>query len=202
MFLCLPVHTRAADGTLLILGDSLSAGYGMQMEEGWVALLAQRVRDKGYPHRVVNASISGDTSRGALARIGALLAAGPPLLTVVELGGNDGLRGLPLRELEGNLDAILQQVRASGSEVLLLPMKLPPNYGPDYIRGFEQVYQDLALVHGAKLGLFILEEIALNPDLMQEDGIHPAAAAQPLILEHTWPLIEPILVRAPGAEGP
>ena len=193
LLLCVPMATRAGEGTLLILGDSLSAGYGMRVEQGWVALLAQRITEKGYPQRVVKASISGDTSRGALARLGPLLAADRPEFTIVELGGNDGLRGVPLEELRRNLGKILTQVCAAGSDVLLLPMKLPPNYGPAYTQGFEQIYRDLAAQHGATLGLFILEDIALKPELMQQDGIHPTAEAQPLIVDRVWPLIEPAL---------
>ncbi len=195
MLLCLPVATSAGEGTLLILGDSLSAGYGMRVEQGWVALLAQRITAQGYPHRVVNASISGDTSNGALARLGPLLAEARPQFTVVELGGNDGLRGVPLDELRRNLDEILAQVCAAGSDVLLLPMKLPPNYGPAYTQGFEQIYRDLAAKHGVLLGLFLLEDIALKPELMQSDGIHPNAEAQPMILDRIWPLIESALGR-------
>jgi acyl-CoA thioesterase-1 len=190
LLLCLPVATRAGEGSLLILGDSLSAGYGMRVEQGWVALLAQRMTAQGYPHPVVNASISGDTSHGALARLAPLLADVRPQLTVVELGGNDGLRGVPLAELRRNLDEILTRVCAAGSAVLLLPMKLPPNYGPAYTQGFEQIYRDLAAQHGVRLGLFLLEEIALNPGLLQADGIHPTAEAQPIILDRIWPLIE------------
>lgn len=194
LLFCLPVAVRATDSSnLLILGDSLSAGYGMRVEQGWVALLAQRVVEKGYPYRVVNASISGDTSRGALARLDALLEQVQPRVVVVELGGNDGLRGLPLAELRANLGDILARVRATGAAAVLLPMKLPPNYGPAYTQGFEQIYRDLAVEHGATLGLFILEEIALRPELLQDDRIHPTAAAQPLMLERIWPLLEPLL---------
>lgn len=194
LLFCLPVAVRATDSSnLLILGDSLSAGYGMRVEQGWVALLAQRVAEKGYPYRVVNASISGDTSRGALARLDALLEQVQPRVVVVELGGNDGLRGLPLAELRANLGGILARVRAAGAAAVLLPMKLPPNYGPAYTQGFEQIYRDLAAEHGATLGLFILEEIALQPELLQDDRIHPTVAAQPLMLERIWPLLEPLL---------
>lgn len=201
LLLCLPVATRAGEGTLLILGDSLSAGYGMRVEQGWVALLAQRITAQGYPYRVVNASISGDTSRGALTRLGPLLATERPEFTVLELGGNDGLRGIPLEELRRNLGEILTRVRAAGSDALLLPMKLPPNYGPAYTRGFEQIYRDLATEHDATLGLFILEDIALNPELMQQDGIHPTAEAQPMILDRIWLLIEPALAAEPEASA-
>ncbi len=186
----------------MILGDSLSAGYGMRVEQGWVALLAQRITAQGYPHRVVNASISGDTSRGALARLGPLLADARPQLTVVELGGNDGLRGVSLDELRRNLDEILTQVCATGSKVLLLPMKLPPNYGPAYTQGFEQIYHDLAAQHGTLLGLFLLEDIALKPELLQSDGIHPTAEAQPIILDRIWPLIESALRGRIGVPAP
>lgn len=170
----------------------------MRVEQGWVALLEQRIAEKGYPYRVVNASISGDTSRGALVRLASLLQDTRPRVTVVELGGNDGLRGLPLAELRANLGDILSQVRAAGSAAVLLPMKLPPNYGPVYTAGFEQTYRDLAAEHGAALGTFILEEIALDPGLMQEDRIHPTAAAQPLVLDRIWPLLEPLLREASG----
>jgi acyl-CoA thioesterase-1 len=191
----LPPVRCAADATLLVLGDSLSAGYGMRVEQGWVALLEQRIAGKGYPYRVVNASVSGDTSRGALARLGPLLESERPALTIVELGGNDGLRGLPLDEIRRNLGEILAQVLASGSAALLLPMKLPPNYGPAYTRGFEQVYRDLAAEYRVALGDFILEDIALNAERMQSDGMHPTADAQPIIVDLIWPLVEPLLAR-------
>jgi len=183
----------AGEPIVLVLGDSLSAGYGMDVGQGWVALLQDRLAAQGYPHRIVNASISGDTSRGGRARLPALIAADAPAVAIVELGGNDGLRGLALEELRTNLDAIVAILCAGGSRVLLLPMKIPPNYGPVYTQGFEQVYRDISRRHGAVLGGFILEDIALDAELMQGDGIHPTAAAQPIIVEQLWPLFVPLL---------
>lgn len=182
-----------------MLGDSLSAAYGMEAKRGWVSLLEGRLAAQGYRYRIVNASISGDTSRGARARLDELLQREQPALAIVELGGNDGLRGIALEELRGNLDHIVQRLRATGSSVLLLPMKLPPNYGPAYTEGFETIYRDLAAQHGARLGAFPLDGIALRAELMQDDGIHPTAAAQPLILDNVWRDLVPLLeAPAPG----
>ncbi|MGH8244877.1 MAG: arylesterase [Gammaproteobacteria bacterium] len=183
----------AEDRSILILGDSLSSGYGISLDAGWVALLQERLVEKGYRHRVINASISGDTSNGARARLDALLEDQSPDIGIVELGGNDGLRGIPLDELRSNLNDIITRLQEAGSRVILLPMKLPPNYGAAYTQEFEQVYRDLAAGHNVAIGTFILEDIALQGDMMLEDGIHPRAEAQPIILERIWPLLEPML---------
>lgn len=191
---CFWVSAQAAAAPcLMILGDSLSAGHGIDVERGWVRLLQQRLEDKDYNYRVVNASISGETSRGARARVDRLIRKNAPAVTIVELGGNDGLRGIQLPEMRANLDYIIHALSASGSKVLVLPMKLPPNYGPEYTQRFEQVYRELADADGVALGKFILDGIALHPALMQEDGIHPRAQAQPLMLDNVWPSLEPLL---------
>jgi len=192
---------HAEEDRILILGDSLSAAYGIRLEQGWVALLEARLTDQGYRYRVINASVSGDTSRGALTRLEGLLQSGPSAIAIVELGGNDGLRGIALEEFRANLDLITAKLVAAGSRVLLIPMKLPPNYGPAYARGFEQIYRDVARVHGVVLGDFLLEDIALRQELMQEDGIHPRAEAQTLILDRVWRWLEPMLAAQPLAAG-
>lgn len=180
-----------------MLGDSLSASYGMDLESGWVSLLETRVAAQGY--RIHNASVSGETSRGALARLDPLLQRVRPEVAVVELGGNDGLRGIPLEEVRRNLEHIVRSLREAGSRVLLLPMKLPPNYGSAYIQRFEAIYSDLGREPGVSLGSFPLEQVALQEHLMQEDGIHPRAEAQPVIMEAVWSSLEPMLEDATAA---
>ena len=187
----LPLHAR--DKTLLILGDSLSAAYGIPVQSGWVALLEQRLAAQGYAFNVVNASVSGETTLGALTRLDTLLANHQPDYSVVELGGNDGLRGLPFAEIEQNLATIVARINRHGSEVLLVPMQLPPNYGQVYNQKFRQVYQRVAEQYEVPLSTFILEDIAINRDLMQSDGIHPVASAQPLMLENIWPSLEQLI---------
>jgi len=194
LFLVAVLYAAAAPGadrTILVLGDSLSASYGMDMESGWVSLLEARAAAQGY--RIHNASVSGETSRGALARLDALLGRVQPDVAIVELGGNDGLRGVPLDELRTNLQQIVRTLVAAGSRVLLLPMKLPPNYGPVYTERFEAIYSELGQEPGVSLGTFILEDVALREHLMQEDGIHPRAEAQPAIMEAVWQSLEPML---------
>jgi acyl-CoA thioesterase-1 len=178
---------------LLILGDSLSTAYGMNAGSGWVSLLERRLAEQGYRYRVVNASISGDTSRGAQARLDALLDDARPDLAIVELGGNDGLRGIPLDELRRNLERIVGDLRDAGSRVLLLSIRLPPNYGAVYTEGFEKIYRDLGAQFEVPVSGFLLDGVALRDDLMQEDGIHPTAQAQPLILDNVWRDLEPML---------
>jgi len=189
----------AADNTksILVLGDSLSAGYGIPMEQGWVTLLEQRLADcaqpSGYRYPVINASISGDTSRGARARLDKLLERHDPAVAIVELGGNDGLRGIQPDEMRRNLAAIIGKLQDDGARVVLVPMKMPPNYGPAFTKKFERVYVDLANEYDVVLSQFILEGIADNPALMQDDGIHPTAAAQPRMLDNIWPVLKPLL---------
>jgi acyl-CoA thioesterase-1 len=183
----------AADEVVLVLGDSISAGYGIPVGHGWVALLQKRLSGKGYSHHVVNASISGDTSRSAGARLKNLLDDVHPDIAVVELGGNDGLRGLALEEIEKNLETIIEQLKNRNSRVLLIPMQLPPNYGPVYTSRFQEMYQRLGQAHDIKVGEFILEGIGDRPELMQSDGIHPITAAQQMMLDNIWPSLQPML---------
>jgi acyl-CoA thioesterase-1 len=183
----------AAEPSVLVFGDSLSAAYGMAVDDGWVAGLEQRLRTAGYPHRVINASVSGETSGGGLARLPAALARHRPQVTIVELGANDGLRGQPLAALEQNLTRIVNELSAHGSRVLLVAMRLPPNYGPAYVREFADVYRRVADVTGATLSAFLLDGVAGNPELLLDDALHPNAAAQPRLLDNVWPALEPLL---------
>lgn len=181
--------------TLLVLGDSLSAGYGIDLKDGWVALLQKRLEDQGYGYRVVNASVSGETTTGGLQRLPRALAVHKPEIVVVELGGNDGLRGLPLDTTRDNLTRITELSQAAGAKVLLLGMKMPPNYGPKYTQGFEQLFAELAIRKKLAFVPFFLERVALKPGLIQADGIHPTAPAQPLMLESVWPTLQKQLLR-------
>ena len=192
-FFLLLSFTADAAGTLLIVGDSLSAGYGLGQDQAWPVLLARRLAEQRLDYSVVNASISGDTSAGGRSRIGAALEQSRPALVIVALGGNDGLRGLPLATLHDNLGAILKAVRQRKARAVLVGMKLPPNYGADYTRGFERTYAELARTHRAALVPFLLDGIAERPELFQADGIHPTAAAQPLLLENVWKTLGPLL---------
>lgn len=178
---------------ILVVGDSLSAAYGIAVEEGWVALLERRLREEGYEYAVVNASVSGDTSRGALARLPRLLETHAPAVVIIEIGGNDGLRGLPVTELRTNLSRMIEAVQGTGARVLLLGMRIPPNYGPRYTQEFADTYATLAERYDAALVPFILDDIALDEELMQDDGIHPRADAQPLIMERVWERLAPLL---------
>ncbi|HEX7031236.1 MAG TPA: arylesterase [Gammaproteobacteria bacterium] len=186
--------------TILIVGDSLSAGYGLRPGEGWVSLLEQRLGSEGYPHRVVNASISGDTTRGALSRLPRALEVHDPEIVVIELGGNDGLRGFPVDVMRGNLAEIVRLSRESGADVLLLGMRIPANYGPAYTERFYRVFVDLAESAQVPFLPFFLDGVALKPELMQDDGIHPNADAQATLLNNVWPALAPLLGRAMPAE--
>jgi len=177
---------------ILVLGDSLSAGYGIDVKAGWVALLQQRLNDQ-YPHQVINASVSGETAGGGLARLPALLQEHQPSLVVLELGGNDGLRGHPVNIMQQQLDAIIQKSLAAKAKVLLLGMQIPPNYGQRYTQHFHQAYSQLAEQYKLPYVPFFLEGIAVNAELMQRDGIHPTAQAQPQMLDNLWQTLEPLL---------
>jgi acyl-CoA thioesterase-1 len=194
LVLWLLLSLPAAAGPLLVLGDSLSAEHNLPRGSGWVALLEDRLRrEPGQPPEVVNASISGETSAGALRRLPALLEAHDPSVVIVELGGNDGLRGLPPAQLRDNLARIIRLSEGAGARVLLLGMDLPPNYGGAYRRRFTAVYRDLAAAEEVALVPFLLEGVALAPGLMQADGVHPTAAAQPRLLETVWSGLRPLL---------
>jgi len=179
--------------SILVVGDSLSAGYGIEMRAGWVTLLQQRLIKQGYPHAVVNASISGDTTSGGRARLPNALARHHPQIVILELGGNDGLRGLPLRETRANLEAMIKAAQSAGARVLLVGIHIPPNYGPEYTRKFHAIYHDLARIHSTALLPFLLDGVALTRGSMQPDGIHLRAAAQPRLLDNIWPHLEPLL---------
>jgi acyl-CoA thioesterase-1 len=180
---------------ILVLGDSISAGYGIRVEEGWVALLQARLRKEGYGYRVVNASVSGETTTGGLTRLPRALQLHAPAIVILELGGNDGLRGLPLSDTRANLTRMTDLAVAAGARVLLVGMKIPPNYGPRYAEGFEKVFGDLAAQRKLPLVPFFLEKVALVPGLMQDDGLHPTAGAQPIMLDALWPHLKPMLRR-------
>ena len=173
-----------ANTTLLVFGDSLSAAYGISSQQGWVNLLSQKLEKRSI--RVVNASISGETTSGGLTRIAATLTQNKPAIVVLELGANDGLRGLPVKQMEQNLASIIRASQQSGAKVLLLGMKIPPNYGLQYTRDFSQAYLALARQFKTELVPFFLEGVAGNPALIQQDGLHPTAEAQPKLLENVW----------------
>ena len=177
---------------ILVLGDSLSAGYGIDVNAGWVALLEQRL-DGNYPHRVINASVSGETAGGGLARLPALLQQHQPELVILELGGNDGLRGHPINIMQQQLKEIIEKAQAAEAKVLLLGMQIPPNYGQRYTLRFHKAYAQLAEEYELPYVPFFLEGVAVNAELMQRDGIHPTAQAQPQMLDNVWLALEPLI---------
>lgn len=176
--------------TLLVMGDSLSAAYGIEQEQGWVTLLAERLKDDV---QVVNASISGETTSGGAQRFASIIGQRQPDIVLLELGGNDGLRGLPPTQMRANLASMIEQSQQAGADVLLLGIDIPPNYGQAYRNAFTGVFHSLADEYNIALVPFLLEGVALNDELMQSDGIHPTAEAQPIILENVWPELEPLL---------
>jgi acyl-CoA thioesterase I len=189
----LSVHASAAEPVVLVVGDSLSAGYGVAVDSTWVALLQKRLAAQGYGYRVVNASISGDTTGGARARLPRALELHKPAVVILELGGNDGLRGLPLRQVRENFEFLIERSQAAGAKVVLVGMRMPPNYGAAYADGFHALYGELAKRYGTPLLGFFLEGVALDEKLMQADGIHPTAAAQPRLLDNLWPVLSQVL---------
>jgi acyl-CoA thioesterase-1 len=176
----------------IVLGDSISAGYGFELEEGWVNLLRARLSENG-DHEVINASISGETTGGALARLPNLLTQQPADWMIVELGGNDGLRGYPISSIRENLEQIVSLAKANGTEVIIVSMQIPPNYGPRYTRQFRAIYDQLSEKYAAIQVEIFLETVATDPKLMQNDGIHPKAEAQGELLNNIWPAIETAL---------
>jgi acyl-CoA thioesterase-1 len=189
----LSVLARSGQPTILIVGDSISAAYGMSLEQGWVALLEEQLADSHPDYSVVNASISGETTAGGLRRLPALLTEYNPSVVVIELGGNDGLRGFPIRNFRDNLQAMAEMARATDAEVLLLTMEIPPNYGSRYTASFRESYQLVAEATGSVLGPFMLEDVATDTTLMQTDGIHPTVEAQPIILDTVFPALADLL---------
>ncbi|MBS0338256.1 MAG: arylesterase [Proteobacteria bacterium] len=190
---CLSWAPAAAAGTILVYGDSLSAAYGIAQERGWVALLEARLKREKANYSVANASISGETTSGGLSRMKKVLERHRPAITVIELGANDGLRGLPVAEMRRNLAAMIREARAARSRVLLVGVKMPPNYGADYTRAFEAAYTDLANEYKTGLVPFLFEGVAEKRENFQADNLHPTAEAQPILLENVWKALKPML---------
>jgi acyl-CoA thioesterase-1 len=179
--------------TILVFGDSLSAGYGIDIDRSWVTLLQQRLEETGYEHRVVNASISGETTAGGATRIDTAIVTFEPELIILELGANDGLRGFPTASIRTNIEIIARRARDSGAEVVLLGIRIPTNYGVRYTQAFEAVFSDVAADLEIRWIEFFMDGIALNDELLQEDRIHPNAEAQPMLLDNAWPIIRATL---------
>jgi len=191
--LCSVALAQTPAPAILVVGDSISAGYGLPPGAGWTTLLQKRLADQHYPHRVVNASISGDTTANGRARLDALLAQLRPAITVIELGGNDGLRGGSLDAMRANLDAMVVEAQKAGSRVLLVGMQLPPNYGPAYVQRFDATYADVAKARKAALVPFLFDGFGDDNTMFQPDRIHPVAAAQPKLLDNVWRELKPLL---------
>lgn len=193
LFVVAAASSAANPPTVVIFGDSLSAGYGIDVDRSWTALLQSRLNAQGYEHRVINASISGETTEGGKTRINAALKNFSPDLVILELGGNDGLRGFPPEVMKANIRAIIETTRDSGASIVLLGIRIPPNYGPRYTNAFEGVYRELAGELDVPWIEFFMDGIALNDELMQDDGIHPNEEAQPILLDNAWPIIRQAL---------
>jgi acyl-CoA thioesterase-1 len=189
-FAALPAQAKPV---ILVLGDSLSAGYGLPQRTGWVTLLERRLAEDGYTYRVVNASISGETTVGGKNRVEGALRKHKPQIVIVQLGANDGLRGARLADIRRNLSAIVEISKRSGARVLVVGMQIPPNYGPDYTSGFHAAFSEVARQHGVALVPFMLDGFAGNRALFQHDGIHPTAEAQPLVLDNIYQHLRPLL---------
>lgn len=189
----LVANTALAAQTIVVFGDSLSAAYGIQPNTGWVALLENKLKQQNSAYKVVNASISGETTSGGLSRFNQMLKAHQPSIVVIELGANDGLRGLSLNEMQSNLNSMITQAKAKNATVMLLGMKIPPNYGIQYTQKFSAIYDDLAQKYQLSLVPFFLDGVAGNRNLVQDDGLHPTAAAQPKLLENVWPKLEGLI---------
>ena len=191
ILLALPAF--AAEKRVLVFGDSLSAGFGIAVKDSWPSLLGQRLKEHGSGFAMANASISGETTAGGRTRFGAALSQFKPKVVILALGANDGLRGLPVAAMKENLQVMVRQARQQGARVLLVGMRLPPNYGPQYTQDFETVFRDLARSEKTALLPFLLEPIALDGNAYQPDGLHPTAAAQPKIVDHVWAALKPLL---------
>jgi acyl-CoA thioesterase-1 len=189
-----PVQAAIVPGpVILVFGDSLSAGYGINVNKGWVSLLSRRLSAEGYGFEVVNASVSGETSAGGLGRLPRALAVHHPRLVLLELGANDGLRGLPVAGLRANLQQMIGLVQKAGARVLLIGIRMPPNYGEQYTAPFAKVYDSVAEELHVPQVPFLLDKVADKPELMQADGLHPNERGQPLLLENVWPKLLPLL---------
>lgn len=191
-FLLFSFAAQAA-GNILVVGDSLSAGYGLGQGQSWPALLDRRLKEQRLDYSVVNASISGDTTSGGRSRIEAALAQSHPAIVIIALGGNDGLRGLPVPAMRDNLKAMIKAGQERRARVVLVGMKLPPNYGAEYTQSFERTYADLARQHKTALVPFLLNGVAEKRELFQADNIHPTAEAQAAMLDNVWKVLRPLL---------
>jgi len=194
-FVAWSAPVAAANPKILIYGDSLSAAYGISQQQGWVALLKEKLGKEKLHYEVINASISGETTSGGLSRLAATLKQTQPEIVILELGANDGLRGLPIQALRKNLGTMIQQSKKSGAKVLLVGMRIPPNYGAKYTEAFSQSYQLLSKQHKIPLVPFMLENVAAQPELIQQDGLHPNGHGQAIILENIWPKLRPLVKR-------
>jgi acyl-CoA thioesterase-1 len=183
----------AAERSILVVGDSVSAAFGIAQARGWVALLGERLKRERLDYSVVNASISGETTAGGVSRLRPALEKHRPAVVIIELGGNDGLRGMPVAGMKKNLDTMVAQSRQAGARVLLVGMRMPPNYGPQYTGEFERAFAEVAKRHGAALLPFLFEDFGGRSDYFQPDGIHPTEAAQPVMLESVWKRLRPLL---------
>jgi acyl-CoA thioesterase-1 len=195
LLLCLFTVPLLAKNTILIVGDSISSGYGIDSQKGWATLLQERLQEKKYSYQVINASISGDTTSNGLNRLPAALKQYQPQITIIELGGNDGLRGLPIDTIKSNLNRMIQLAKNAGSQIVLLGVRLPPNYGPQYTQLFQQLFLDLAKKENVNLVPLFLSHVDDQPNLMLEDGIHPKEAAQIILLNNVWPVLEKMLTK-------
>lgn len=194
--ICAGVQAQASQNTLMIFGDSLSAAYGVQTEVAWVALLKERLDEEGLVQwQVVNASIGGETTDGGLRRLPKLLNENEPDIVVIELGGNDGLRGFPPKVIRRNLSRMIEQANEAGARVLLVGMQIPPNYGQRYTSAFAEIYPELAEEHETELVPFFLDGVYDQDGMMQDDDIHPTAEAQGQLLDNVWPVLQPMLRR-------
>ena len=199
--LATPARADQPSPVILVFGDSLSAGYGIHVEQGWVSLLARKISQLGYGFKVINASVSGETTAGGAARLAHALEVQRPSVLILELGANDGLRSLPLANTRDNLEKMITLARSRDIPVLLLGMRVPPNYGERYTSAFQGMYSELAQAHKLTLVAFLLDQVALNPALMQADGLHPNEQGQPLLLDNVWPKLEPLLRAAARPAG-
>lgn len=195
MFLLVSASAAAIESpTIVIFGDSLSAGYGIDVDQSWAALLQTRLKEQGYEHKVINASISGETTEGGATRIDAALQDFSPDLIILELGGNDGLRGFPANRMKANLEKIVTRAKATGANVILLGIRIPTNYGARYSAAFENVFRQVSTDLDVEWIEFFMAGIAMNDELLLDDRIHPNAAAQPILLDNAWPIISATLV--------
>mgnify|MGYP001446450925 FL=1 len=193
LFVAWSTQAFAENSKILVYGDSLSAAYGITQPQGWVTLLQQKLNAEGYHYEVANASISGETTSGGLTRFEKTITTIKPKIVVLALGANDGLRGLPTQEMRKNLSAMITYSQKKKAKVLLLGMRIPPNYGPKYTEAFYQTYQQLGQQHNINLVPFMLDQVAAKPHLIQADGLHPNALGQPVILNNIWPALKLML---------